>query len=223
MTRYDHAAPSLDSSHLDYYDVTWFLFAIAVIGLALHAGVAARWLPSTYLTNPSMAVQLAVMIVLILSLAITVRLRGCRSPAAELAWRITGSWWLAAAVAGGLVMAIAVALVVRRTYSLVPKIGFGDGILLAVVLAPLLEESFFRGCLLPVVSRSLGPVAAVVLTSLIFGLFHRPPTIVHFICFTLAGVAYAWMRIASRSTAAAALMHATYNLALLGCAAVAPH
>lgn len=208
MKRYDRAVPSPDSSHLDYYDVTWFLFAIAVTELALHAGVAARWLPSTDLTSPSTAVQLAVLVVLILSLAITVRLRGRRSPAAELGWRVTSSWWLAAAVVSGAIVAMVVGLVVQRTYPLVPKIGLGDSIVLAVVLAPLLEESFFRGCLLPVVSRSLGPVAAVVLTSVIFGLFHRPPTIVHLICFTLAGVAYAWMMIASRSTAAAALMHA---------------
>lgn len=40
----NHVLPSLTSSHLDYYDVTWFLLALSVLSSALHAGVAARWL-----------------------------------------------------------------------------------------------------------------------------------------------------------------------------------
>lgn len=216
MIRWLHQAlPAFDSTHLDYYDVTWFLLAVAILGLALHAGVAVRWLSTTCLTNPSIAMQSAIMVALIFSLAITVALRGHRPPAAELGWRIATSSWLAVAATGGAIMAIAVALVVGQSYPLIPTMGLADGIILAVVLAPLLEESFFRGCLLPVVARPLGSVGAVILTSLIFGLFHHPPTLLHLTCFTLAGVAYAWMRIASGSTMAAALMHASYNLALL--------
>lgn len=64
-------------------------------------------------------------------------------------------------------------------------------------------------------ARPLGPAAAVIITSVLFSLFHHPPAMLHFICFTLAGVTYAWMRIASGPTAAAALMHAAYSLALL--------
>ena len=216
MTRRLHQPlPSFDSTHLDYYDVTWFLLAVALLGLALRAGVAVRWLPATCLTSPSIAMQSAVMVVLIISLAITVALRDHRSPAAELGWHIANPSWMAAAATGGALMAMAVALVVGQSYPLVPTMGLADGIILAVVLAPFLEESFFRGCLLPVVARSLGSVGAVIITSLIFGLFHHPPTLLHLTCFTLAGSAYAWMRIASRSTMAAALMHASYNLMLL--------
>lgn len=223
MSRHDHASPSLDSSHLDYCDVTWFLLAVALLGLALHVGVAARWLPATCLTNPLMAVQSVIMILLVLSLAITVRLRAHRSPMPELGWRIIGTSWWVIAVAGGMIMAIVVTLVVGHRYPLVPQVGVGDGIVLAVLLAPLLEESFFRGCLLPVIARSVGPAGAVILTSLVFGFFHHPPTLLHFICFTLAGGVYAWMRIVSRSTMAAALMHAFYNLVLLTLPRLGPH
>lgn len=103
------------------------------------------------------------MAMLIVTLAMTVTLRGHRSLAADLGWRVASFEWLAAVVAGGVVIAIAVVLVAPLRYPLVPKIGFRDSILLAVLLAPLLEKSFSRGCLLSVVARPLGPAAAAII------------------------------------------------------------
>jgi Type II CAAX prenyl endopeptidase Rce1-like len=79
---------------------------------------------------------------------------------------------------------------------------------------PILEESVFRGCLLPVLAQTTGNLAAVILTALLFALFHQPANLVHWVSFTATGVAYGWIRVASRSTTAGAFMHATYNLAL---------
>jgi membrane protease YdiL (CAAX protease family) len=88
---------------------------------------------------------------------------------------------------------------------------------LAATIGPVLEESFFRGCPLPLIERSLWSSAAVILSGLLFASFHQPPTIVHCACLAMSGIAYGWIRVASRSTAAAALMHAIYNLTLFVC------
>jgi membrane protease YdiL (CAAX protease family) len=47
-----------------------------------------------------------------------------------------------------------------------------------------------------------------------FALFHQPADLAHWVSFVVTGIAYGWIRVASRSTTAAAVMHATYNLAV---------
>jgi membrane protease YdiL (CAAX protease family) len=54
----------------------------------------------------------------------------------------------------------------------------------------------------------------VILTAILFALFHQPTDLSHWVSFAATGVAYGWIRVASRSTAAAAVMHAMYNLAI---------
>ncbi len=84
----------------------------------------------------------------------------------------------------------------------------------AVTLAPVFEELFFRGFLFPLVARSLGWIAAAIVAALPFALLHGPQyawswqrvAVIFF-----AGFAFGWMRWRSGSTAAAAVMHATYN------------
>jgi len=85
---------------------------------------------------------------------------------------------------------------------------------LGLVLGPILEGSFSLGCLLPVLAHTVGKSLAVVLTALLFALFHSPADLVHWASFTGSGVAYGWIRVTSRSTTAPALAHSTYNLAL---------
>jgi CAAX protease family protein len=85
---------------------------------------------------------------------------------------------------------------------------------LGVVFAPILEESFFRGCLLPLLASSLGRSLAVVLTALLFAIFHGPANLAHWVSFTGTGLTYGWIRVTFRSTTGAALAHAAYNLAL---------
>jgi uncharacterized protein len=87
--------------------------------------------------------------------------------------------------------------------------------MLGVVFGPLLEESFFRGCLLRVLAGSFTNGLAVILTALVFALFHNPTNLAHWVSFSGSGVAYGWIRVTSRSTTAAALAHAAYNLVLL--------
>lgn len=85
---------------------------------------------------------------------------------------------------------------------------------LGLVLGPILEESFFRGCLFPVLANTVGRILAVVLTALLFALFHSPANLAHWASFTGTGAAYGWIRLSSRSTTAPAFAHAAYNLAL---------
>lgn len=86
---------------------------------------------------------------------------------------------------------------------------------LATTLAPLFEELLFRGFLLPLLVRSFGAVAGVVLCSLPFTVLHGPQyhwTWQHMTLLLLASAAFCVIRLRTGSTAAAALAHATYNL-----------
>jgi CAAX protease family protein len=84
----------------------------------------------------------------------------------------------------------------------------------AVTLGPLCEELAFRGFLQPVLVRSFGAVAGVVLAAIPFGLLHLSQyggSWRHGLLITMAGVGFGWMRQVSGSTRAAAIMHAAYN------------
>ncbi len=85
----------------------------------------------------------------------------------------------------------------------------------AVTLGPLCEELAFRGFLQPVLVRSFGGAAGVVLAAIPFGLLHLSQyggSWRHGLLITIAGIGFGWMRQASGSTRAAAFMHAAYNL-----------
>jgi membrane protease YdiL (CAAX protease family) len=85
----------------------------------------------------------------------------------------------------------------------------------AVTLGPLCEELAFRGFFMPLAIRTFGVVAGIVLAATPFTLLHgfeyawswQRLVIIFF-----AGSAFGWMRYRSGSTAAAAFMHAGYNL-----------
>ena len=88
----------------------------------------------------------------------------------------------------------------------------------AVTFGPVCEELFFRGLVLPVAVRSLGKVAALVLTSVPFALIHGPQyswSWQHLLLLTVAGLVFGVLRLQS-GTAAATLTHCTYNLAMFG-------
>jgi hypothetical protein len=86
-----------------------------------------------------------------------------------------------------------------------------------ILVAPVIEELFFRGFLFPVLARRSGLSAAVVLTSLAFMLIHTsqlagawaPLLILFFV-----GVAFTSARAWSGSVAVPYLMHLGYNLTL---------
>lgn len=86
--------------------------------------------------------------------------------------------------------------------------------LAAATLGPVCEELIFRGFLLPLLVRSLGQWPGIVLSALPFAVLHGPQyawSWRHVLLIVVAGVAFGWMRQRTGSTAAAAVMHASYN------------
>src|SRR5579872_2722046 len=87
-------------------------------------------------------------------------------------------------------------------------------ILFGVVLAPIFEEMLFRGFLLPLLVRSVGPWLGIVLTAVPFALLHgtqnqwawQPVVLIG-----IAGIAFGYVRYKTGSTTAAFLMHSAYN------------
>jgi hypothetical protein len=85
----------------------------------------------------------------------------------------------------------------------------------ATTLGPLCEELAFRGFLMPLLVKTLGRAAGVALAALPFALLHGPQygwSWPHVLLVGLAGVCFGLARQITGSTAAAAAMHAAYNL-----------
>jgi hypothetical protein len=83
-----------------------------------------------------------------------------------------------------------------------------------VTLGPLCEELAFRGFLQPLLVRSLGAVPGILAATVLFGLLHFQEygnSWRHALLIALAGASFGWMRHATGSTRAAAIMHASYN------------
>ncbi len=86
--------------------------------------------------------------------------------------------------------------------------------MIAVTIAPLMEELFFRGLMYPVLARRMGVTWAVILSALPFGLIHLPQygwAWAAGLVIFLVGVACGVARAATRSVGAAFLVHAGYN------------
>ncbi|MCX6628986.1 MAG: type II CAAX endopeptidase family protein [Candidatus Solibacter sp.] len=82
------------------------------------------------------------------------------------------------------------------------------------VVAPVCEELLFRGFLQPLLVRSLGALAGILLTAIPFGMLHYEEygrSWRHVLLISVSGVAFGWMRQATGSTKAAAGMHSAYN------------
>jgi membrane protease YdiL (CAAX protease family) len=96
-------------------------------------------------------------------------------------------------------------------------------VLLASFSGPMIEEMLFRGLLFWLIfelfrrrclPQSAAVAAAVCLTAIAFAFSHNDRHGLRLYTTILTGIAFGWMRVRSGSTAAATLMHATYNLVL---------
>ena len=79
----------------------------------------------------------------------------------------------------------------------------------ATVLAPLFEETLFRGVLWPVLARRLGPMPAVLASGMVFALAHLSLT--ELMPLLVLGVGLGWLRWRTGRLAASVLMHALWN------------
>lgn len=79
----------------------------------------------------------------------------------------------------------------------------------AIVLAPIFEETLFRGVLLPVVGERLAPPRAVLISAVIFAVAHLSLT--ELVPLLLLGIGLGWVRWRSGSLTASVWMHALWN------------
>jgi hypothetical protein len=83
-----------------------------------------------------------------------------------------------------------------------------------ILVAPLAEETVFRGYVYPVLARKFGMIAGVVLTGILFGLVHVPQLRGgwgQIATLTCVGMALTAVRAAARSVFASYLVHLGYN------------
>jgi len=86
--------------------------------------------------------------------------------------------------------------------------------LVAVVVAPVIEETIFRGYIYPVVARSWGVPAGVLVTGVLFGGLHAPQLWggwAQIAALVIVGVALTLVRAATRTVFASFIVHTSYN------------
>jgi membrane protease YdiL (CAAX protease family) len=85
---------------------------------------------------------------------------------------------------------------------------------LGVLVAPIVEETIFRGFLYPVIARRLGIVAGVAITGTLFGLMHAAQLWGgwgQIALLILVGVVLTWVRARTGTVAASYFVHLGYN------------
>ncbi|MGB8769086.1 MAG: CPBP family intramembrane glutamic endopeptidase [Candidatus Korobacteraceae bacterium] len=203
-----------EKPYWNYEDIGVFFLILVLLGYLLRLFVRFHLLPRSELTDPGFGLQFALVASLSLALYLVLKLRHHRPVLYSLGWFWPRPAYVVAALITGMVLAAGVALYLHFRDQSMPHIGLMELMLLALFLGPILEESFFRGCLLPLLAQTTGNILAVLLTAFLFALFHQPADLEHWVSFAATGIAYGWIRVVSRSTAAAAVMHVTYNLAV---------
>jgi uncharacterized protein len=84
----------------------------------------------------------------------------------------------------------------------------------AVLVAPVIEETIFRGYIYPVVARSFGVATGVIATGVLFGLLHAPQLWGgwgQIGLLVVVGIVFTWARAATRTVVASYLLHLSYN------------
>jgi membrane protease YdiL (CAAX protease family) len=85
---------------------------------------------------------------------------------------------------------------------------------LGVVVAPLFEETIFRGCIYPVLARWWGMTASVLVTGILFGAAHAPqlwPGYSQIGLLMFVGIVLTYIRAKSGTVAASYFVHLGYN------------
>jgi membrane protease YdiL (CAAX protease family) len=92
--------------------------------------------------------------------------------------------------------------------------------IMGVLVAPLVEETIFRGFLYPVIARRLGVAAGIAVTGTLFGLMHAAQLWGgwgQIALLILVGVVLTWVRARTGTVAASYFVHLGYNgLTLVG-------
>ena len=125
-------------------------------------------------------------------------------------WFTSGLWQLALKALGQSTdLQLSIRLLLETT-GLLPRITF---LAFAVFLAPIVEEVLFRGILLPLLARRIGPVPATVLSSIGFAAIHAD--LGSFAPLTLLAIALSLAYARTRSLRVPIAMHMLFNAANL--------
>ena len=205
------------SAALSYADIGFFFVSVFFLAMIFRIGVRLHVLHPTRLDNPTLPFQVAISLSLIGSLYSIVRLRHGRNVWTLLGWGWPGRIHLVAALLGGIGLGVGVDIIAHATTPTTHVIHMWNLILLDGLLGPIIEESLFRGYLLPVVARTTGPTIGIAVTAVLFATLHPISTFVQWLCFVTTGSVFGWIRVKSGSTAASTLMHAVYNVTLFLC------
>jgi membrane protease YdiL (CAAX protease family) len=86
--------------------------------------------------------------------------------------------------------------------------------ILGIALAPLVEETIFRGFIYPIAQRTLGIISGVILTGVLFGLLHGFqlwPNWPQILLLVFVGIVFTYVRAKTKTTLASFIMHLSYN------------
>jgi membrane protease YdiL (CAAX protease family) len=87
-------------------------------------------------------------------------------------------------------------------------------IAMAVLIAPVIEETIFRGYIYPVIARRFGVAAGVIGTGVLFGLLHAPQLWGgwgQIVLLVIVGIVFTYARAVTGTVVASYLLHVSYN------------
>ncbi len=198
-----------------YEDIGVFFLILVSLTSVLRLSARFHFLSQSDITNPTAGLQFAVVAFLTVALYLVLKIRYRQPVMRPLGWVWPRLSYTVGSLLIGILLATEVKLHLRIHDQGTPPIPTIELLVLAVILGPILEESLFRGCILPVLAQTIGNVMAILIAAFLFALLHGPASLAQWLSFTATGVAYGSIRVASGSTSAAALMHAAYNLTLI--------
>jgi CAAX protease family protein len=224
----DAAPPARREPFWGYADLL-LVMGIIVAGIALIAfvGVMLIFLYPPLRDDPTpilLPVQLVFYGFVYLALLLTFRTRYGKPVFASLGWRRTRVNVGIAALGGAVLAFVITGLAALLRTPQVPSpldrflkspVNLALFAALAVTLAPLFEELFFRGFLQPLLSRTFGVLAGIWITAFVFGLLHAPEYAwawQYVVAVSLAGAVFGWVRARTNSIIPSTIMHGCYNL-----------
>jgi membrane protease YdiL (CAAX protease family) len=145
----------------DYEDLGAFLFVLVFLGAVVRLAVRVHLLRPSELAHSSLVVQSLTIVLLTIALYTILKLRYHQPVMKPLGWRIPTRLYAALSIFSGLTAALFITGLIHLRHHVMPAIPAMDFFILGLLLGPILEESVFRGCLLPVVARTLGNIASV--------------------------------------------------------------
>lgn len=217
-------APPAREPFWDYADLFLFLFCVVaslVVSLLIGLYAIAKSNTSLRLLAP----QIIWYVLSFAALKVLLRLRYDQPFWRSLAWRSIPFSAALGAVFAGPVLALALGVLGNALRTPEINLPFDQMLgsrptvvllgIVVVVLGPIAEELAFRGFLMPLLMRSLGVAAGIVLTGVLFGCMHGYEykwSWQYMLLISLVGCVFGWARYRTGSTITSAFMHSTFNL-----------